>query len=571
MPSKGVGVSLMATILAGFSLAAAGETRLADAVRKGDNTAVRALLQARVDVNATEADGTTPLHIAAERGNLEAATLLVAAGANVKAATRYGVTPLALAAASGSASVIEALLKAGADANGATPEGETALMTAARTGSIDGIKSLVAHGANVNAKESWKGQTAAMWAAGEGHLAALRTLMEMGADVQARSKAGFTPLLFAVRNGHNDAVRLLLSRGADPNDKVQGVSAPDVYGRGNTTARRQPAGDAPTSALGMAVINGYYELAALLLENGANPNVADPRGSVLHALAFMRRPGSGNPPLPTGSLNSLDLARALLARDANPNARIAWKEIVFDRDLAATRLPPNIPVGRNFLSFVGATPFYVAAKHGDVAFMRLLVEHGADPRIPTVQGVTPLMAAAGLGFWDGESPGPLTGVPEAEAVEAVKMTIELGNDVNAAANFGGPALEGDGATLLRRHPLNLQKYDGAHEAALDVVPPKESLGDMRWNGSTALHGAAMRGSNAIVQFLVEHGARLDARNTLGWTPLMCAEGVFVANTEKDWPETVALIRKLMTERGLNPGLYDQASLGVQTSRTVSVK
>jgi hypothetical protein len=311
----------------------------------------------------------------------------------------------------------------------------------------------------------------------------------------------------------------------------------------------------------MAVINANYELAGMLLEQGADPNVPDPRGSVLHALAFMRRPGSGNPPLPTGNMDTLDLARSLLDHGASANVRIAWKEIAFDRDLAATKLPPNIPVGRNFLSFVGATPFYLAAKHGDVALMRLLVEHGADPKMPTVQGITPLMAAAGLGFWDGESPGPLTGVPESESIEAVKLTMELGNDVNAVAEFGGPTLEGDGGTLIRRHPLNFLKYDGAHDAPLDVVPPKESLGDMRWNGSTALHGAAMRGSNALVQFLVDHGAKIDAKNKLGWTPLMCAEGIFVANTLKDWPESVGLIRNLMKARGLDPDKYNQASIG----------
>jgi hypothetical protein len=288
---------------------------------------------------------------------------------------------------------------------------------------------------------------------------------------------------------------------------------------------------------------------------------------MLHALAFMRRPGSGAPPLPSGKLDSLDLVEKLLALGANPNARITWQEIVFDRDLAATKLPPNIPVGRNFLSFIGATPFYVAAKHGDLALMRILVEHGADPRMTTVQGLTPLMAAAGLGFWDGESPGPLTGVPESESVEAVRMTLALGNDINAVADFGGPQLEGDGGTLLRRHPLNFEKYDGPHVAPLDVIPPKDSLGDMRWTGSTALHGAAMRGANAIVQFLVDHGAKIDGRNKLGWTPLMCAEGVFVANTEKDWPETVTLIRKLMQDRGLNPDLYNQASIGVVTKAT----
>ncbi|PYR33260.1 MAG: hypothetical protein DMF90_21415 [Acidobacteria bacterium] len=561
----------VALLLGLISFGAALDTSLSDAVKRGDHAAVRSLLQKRADVNAPEADGMTALHWAAQRDDLASATALVGAGANVAATTRYGITPLILAGSNGSATMIALLLKAGADPNSATPEGETALMAASRVGKVDALKVLVAGGAAVNRQESWKGQTALMWAAGEGHATAVSALIEVGADIQARSKVGFSPLLFAVRNGHPDTVRLLVSKGANPNDKVQGAATMDAYGRGNVNSRRQPAGDAPTSALGMAVINGYYELAARLIELGADPNVPDPRGSVLHALAFLRRPGSGSPPQPTGSLDSLELARLLLERGANPNARITWKEIVFDRDLAATRLPPNIPVGRNFLSFVGATPFYVAAKHSDVAFMRLLVAHGADARMPTVQGITPLMAAAGLGFWDGESPGPLTGVSEAESVEALKMTLDLGNDVNAVPEFGGPPLEGDGATLLRRHPFNLQKYDGAHDAPLDVVPPKDALGDMRWNGSTALHGAAMRGSNALVQFLVDHGAKLDARNKLGWTPLMCAEGVFVANTEKDWPETVLLIRKLMTERGLNPDKYDQASLGVRTSRTVSAR
>ena len=392
-----------------------------------------------------------------------------------------------------------------------------------------------------------------MWAAGEGHRDAISVLLENGAEIKARSQSGFTPLLFAVRNGHLEAAKLLLKLGSDPNDKVQNAApTQDRYGR-------PTGGDAPTSALGMAVINAYHDMAAMLIEAGADPNVPDPRGSILHAIAFMRRPGSGSPPLSTGTTDTLELARLLLARGANPNIRIAWKEIVFDRDLAVTRPPPNIPVGRNFLSFVGATPFYVAAKHSDTALMRLLVEFKADPKLPTVQGITPLMAAAGLGFWDGESPGPLTGVAESEAVAAVKLTLDLGNDINAAAVFGGPKLEGDGATLIRRHPLNLTAYDGAHDSPLDVVPPTLSLGDMRWDGSTALHGAAMRGSNAIIEFLVAHGAKLDARNKLGWTPLMCAEGVFVANTLKDWPETVSLIRKLMKDRGLNP---DQVQPGV---------
>jgi ankyrin repeat protein len=551
-----IGTALM---IAGIAAsAAAGDTRVADLARQGDAAGLRAALARQADVNAPEADGMTALHWAARRDDLAIGQALVAAGANPNAATRYGITPLALAATNGSARFIELLLKAHADVNAASPEGETPLMIAGRVGRVEPIKLLVAGGAHVNDREKWKQQTALMWAAGEGHGEAIAVLVENGAELKARSKAGFTPLLFAVRNGHLDAVKLLLGLGADPNDKVQNAApTPDRYGRPSA------GGDPPTSALGMAVINAYYDIAAMLIDQGADPNVPDPRGSILHAIAFMRRPGSGSPPLPTGQTDTLEIARRLLARGANPNARIAWKEIAFDRDLAATKLPPNLPVGRNFLTFIGATPFYVAAKHADTALMRLLVEYKADPKMPTVQGVTPLMAAAGLGFWDGESPGPLTGVAESEAVEAVKMTLELGNDLNAVTAFGGPKLEGDGAALTRRHPLNLTAYDGAHESPLDAVPPTVSLGDMRWDGSTALHGAAMRGSNAIVQFLVDHGAKLDARNALGWTPLMCAEGIFVANTLKDWPDTVALIRKLMKDHGLNPDRYNQASIGVK--------
>ena len=164
--------------------------------------------------------------------------------------------------------------------------------------------------------------------------------------------------------------------------------------------------------------------------------------------------------------------------------------------------------------------------------MRLLVEHGADPRLPTVQNVTPLMAAAGLGFWDGESPGPESGVPESQALEAVTLTVALGNLVDAVTDFGPTPIEGDPAVLLHRHPLNLTSF------------PDEALGDMRWGGSTALHGAASRGADTIVRYLVEQGARVDARNRLGWTPRTVAEGVFVANTEKAWPSTIALLKAM---------------------------
>ena len=146
------------------------------------------------------------------------------------------------------------------------------------------------------------------------------------------------------------------------------------------------------------------------------------------------------------------------------------------------------------------------------------------------------MAAAGLGFWDGESPGPESGVPgESGARGGASSTVELGNDVNAVTDYGDTPIEGDPAALLHRHPLNLSQFDDS------------ALGDMRWGGSTALHGAAIRGADSIITFLVEHGARVDARNKLGWTPLTTAQGVFVANTEKAWPTTIALLKALESQ------------------------
>jgi ankyrin repeat protein len=492
--------------------AAGGDVRLVEAVKKADKAALLALLSQHADVNAPEVDGTTALHWAVQRDDLDTAALLIRAGANVKAVNRYGMTALTLACVNGSAAGIEMLLNAGADPNTTLPEGETALMTAARTGARDAVTALLSRGADVNAKENWKGQTALMWAVAERHLAATRALIESGADVRARSRGGMTPLLFAVRAGDIDGVTVLLEAGSDVTD----------------------ASADGTSALVLAIINARYELAALLLDRGANPNATDPRGSALHALAWMRNPGypAAPNPRPSGNLDSLELARALLAHGASPNARIAWKENRFDRDGGTVKGPPNIAVGRSFLSYIGATPFWLAAKGADVPLMRLLADNGADPILPTGQGVTPLMAAAGLGFWDGESPGPESGVPERQSLEAVKLACELGNDVNAVTDFGEFPLETAGTDIRFTHP---QKLDNA-------------VGDMRWGGSTALHGAALRGANTIVEFLVAKGARLDAKNKLGWTPLTVAEGVFAANTVKAQPSTAALLRQLMGAR-----------------------
>jgi ankyrin repeat protein len=500
-------------------LAAPADLRLINAVKNNDLKAVRTLLTLHADVNAVETDGSTALHWAAQRNNVEIADLLIAAGAKPNAPTRYNITPLFLACTNGNAALIEHLLKAGVDANSTSEQGETALMTAALNGTANAVRVLLMHGAKVNIAEPGTDQTALMWAASEGNTAAVETMVEYNADIKAKSKNGFTALLFAVRNGHIDAVKALLGHGANANDV-----APDG-----------------TNALNMAVVNAYFELASVLVDHGADPNMPDPRGSALHTLAWLRRPGSdgaagvGNtphgPPVPTGNITAIELAKKLLDHGANPNVRISWQEKKFDKEGGTMKNPPLIQLGRHYLTYVGATPFYIAAHNGDAEYMRLLADHKADPKIANALSVTPLMVAAGVDYWEGEAPGPFTGCSEPERLEAVKLAIALGNDINAVADFGDYHMEGDPQYTLLYYPLNMDEIG-------DKV-----MGDPRWSGITPLHAAVVSGQPSIVQYLIDHGARVDTKSKLGWTPLMVAQGVFFANAKKEFPAAAEILRK----------------------------
>lgn len=511
------------TLSFSIPLFAAGDLRLIEAVKSNDPALVRTLVAQHVSPAAVDAEGSTALHYAARNRNLPIADQLLAAGAPVKASNRYNITPLSLACDNGDAPMIEHLLKAGADPNSNSEEGQTALMVAALAGNPDAVKLLLAHGAKVNDAEPVRGQTALMWAASRGNTSAAEMLVEFGADVRAKSKSGFTPLLFGVRNGHKETVQALLSRGANANDL-----APDG-----------------TSALNVAVVNACFEVAAVLLDHGADPNARDARGSALHIIAWLRKPGSdgGNglgtrsypPPLQVGNMTALELAKALLEHGANPNTRMTLRERPFGRE-GTSRNPPLIHLGRHLLTFSGATPFYLAARNGDAPYMRLLAAHGADPKIPNVLGITPLMVAAGLDYWEGESAGPYTGVSEAERLEAVKLAVDLGNDINAAADFGDYKMEGTPDYMLLYYPLNMSEL-------ASKVP-----GDPRWSGCTALHAAVVSGQASIVQYLVDHGAKLDARTRSGWTPLMLAGGVFFANAKKEFPAAAEILKKAMAEQ-----------------------
>jgi ankyrin repeat protein len=457
---------------------------LADAAEQMDWSKVRALLKQRVDVDTPQVDGMTALLWAAHHDDREIAELLVHAGANVKAANRYGVTPLSLACTNGNGAMVELLLKGGADANTPLPDGETPLMTAARTGKLASVKALLSAGASVDSRDNRRGQTALMWAAAEGHADVVQALIDAGADFRSRLASGFTPLLFAVREGRIGVVRALLKAGADVNETIP-VEAGRRRGYGG---RLPPAG---ASALLMAVMNAHFELAAHLLDAGANPNADLPGYTVLHAITAVRKPGVGdNDPAPQGSgnMSSIDLVKKLAAHGANVNARMTRR----------------VNLNNTRANELGATPFLLAALTADAELMRTLSALDANPLLTNAENSTPLMMAAGLAT---RSPGEDAGT-EAEVLEAVQVALDLGADLNAADN----------------------------------------------NGETAMHAAAYKNLPKVVKFLVARGAKIDMWNRqdkFGWTPLAIAVGYRFGNF-KPSPDTEAALREVMIAAGVTP-------------------
>jgi ankyrin repeat protein len=417
---------------------------------------------------------------------------LIKAGANVKAANRYGVTPLYLACVNGRAPMIAKLLDAGADANGATTEGETPLMTVARTGSVEAAKVLLAHGADVNSKEQWRRQTPLMWAVAESHPEMARELITHGADVNARQVTwnwerqvtkeprekwmplgGLTPLMFAGRQGCVECARVLLKAGADIN-----AANPNGF-----------------SAILLAIINSHYDAAAFLIDQGADQDIADETGRTpLYAAVDMHTLPDSNLPWPSelnNQLTSLDLIQALLAHGANVNAQLKKQQPYRSK----------VDRGADTVLGTGTTPLLRAAKAGDIEVVKVLLAKGADPKLTTKFGMTPLMAAAGLGTKEEDTTGRKKTEPE--AIASIKLCLDAGADVNTADN----------------------------------------------QGETALHGAAQKGWDEVVQFLADRGAKLDAKDKKGRTPLDAANGLLgnggFDGTRRDVHEsTVALLRKL---------------------------
>jgi uncharacterized protein len=530
---------LVLAIAAGPRLSAAGT--VADLAMVGDTTAIRAMLAQRADVNASQADGATALHWAVYRNDLALAKLLIEAGANVKAANRDGATPLSLAATAGSAELIATLISAGADPNEKLPFGKTALMLAARNGNPAALTVLLEHGADANAKEDLRGTTPLMWAADEGHSAAVKVLIDHGADFKARSapqprgrgpalgKAGdprkeqaaqaaraaaadqanggrqgqgqgqaagqtpfdregpadggqLTALVYAARTDDLESVKVLLAAGADVNQTTG-------YG---------------WSPLLVATQNRHYKLAAYLLDHGADPNLANSGGwTPLYLATDNRNIENGDYPVRKADMDHLDFIKLLLDKGVDVNARV--------KDSTETRTVFT----NQWLDESGATAFLRASQSSDLVLMKLLLAHGADPKIATDLNVTALQVAAGIGWVEGVT----TEWSEAANVEAVKLLLDLGVDPNIQAD----------------------------------------------TGRTALHGAGHKGRTAVIQLLVDAGARLDARdygmvgNDAGgrlkahtWQPVDYADGLVRVGVQSAiaHPEAGLLLRKLMTEHGL---------------------
>ncbi len=505
--------------LAAFAgTAAAQDARLITAAANGDTAAVRARIAEGADVDARRADGATALLWAAHRDDLEMVDLLLGAGADVDAADDNGVTPLERAVENGSRSMVERLLAAGASPRAARTSGLTPLMTAARTGHLKVVEALVRGGADVNAATTETRSTALMWAVAGSHPAVVRALLDAGADPHASTADGFTPLLYAAHNGDEAMAGILLAASVDVNGTGADGTHPLVY----------------------AIVVGHDAFARFLLERGADPNGSMGGVRALHAAVgsvttwhgdWRRRHGDSRRRSPFGrrglhASRALPLVEDLLARGADPNARIAASAMLMDY-IGYPRKGAFEPFACGTGDLRGATPLWVAAHEANrptvpdgasadyvrdsAALIRALLAAGADQHLTTDDGTTPFMAAAGLGR-STYRPREPRGVRSPSAEAAVRILLEAGAEI-----------------------------DAVNEADF-----------------TALHGAAFRGLDEVVTYLVEQGADIDARDFKGRTAYRLAEGAKQSFQFQSWPQTAALLARLGANTALGiPGTVQE--------------
>jgi ankyrin repeat protein len=471
-----------------FTVGAAGaDTRIAQAAKTGNLSGVKRLFAARADVNGVEADGSTALLWAAYNDDVEMTKALIGAGAKVDAANRFGVTPLLQAASTGDAAVMEVLLKAGANPNLARPDYENPLMAAARSGSVPAVKLLLARGVDVNRADPFQQETPLMWASAEGHLDVVKTLLEVGGNPNLRAhvttlterraadhpSGGFTALMFAARDGHDAVVEALMKGGADP----QLTNGDDTGGLMGVTATI------------IAIANARYDLAARMIDLGADPN----DGSLLFAVDAhdgttdaRARDGSRLRPDHPNTMTSLELIKFLLHKGADPNKQ-------FVGQLHSVGLGPG--------DFMSASPFYKAAMQSDVEALKIMLARGAN-----VEWVPPQVKAASAGRGGNANWG--------RPALFVAMTGGRGASFGTAPGFirqGAPPWREPGS----RNPVDAVKTLIAAGADPNV---------WSWpDNSPALHRAAAIGNIEVIRALVAAGASLDSYDGDGNTPLEIAE------------------------------------------------
>lgn len=495
---------LLPAALESAAAATSGNSAIARAAEEGDSEEVRALLKDGADVNAPGAGGSQALHWVARMQDTELARALLRAGAEVDRPNRYGVRPLHLAIANGDVAMVRLLLNAGADASSTDATGETCLIMAARVGQVEVVKALLSKGAAVDGKDTAYQQTPLMVAARHGHTDVVNLLIERGANVAAQTRVGETPK-FRLPSSNSGSKGAGIIRGGWPErgerDPTPGAKTALLYASReghleivkallDAGANIEQADADGVTPLLMAVLNEQLKVATWLIEKGANVNATDWYGQTpLFAAVDVRNLDVPGPTRDNGVDReaALQLIELLVSRGANLNART--------REYPPQRRWITRLGSLSWVDFTGQTPFLRAALAGDVKVMRLLVEAGADPNIATDNGTTPLMAAAGVNWTVSQTfdEGP------AALLEAVKLAHSLGNDVNSENSMG-----------LR-----------------------------------AIHGAANRGSDDIIRFLVEKGAVLDVADKQGRTPLVWAQGVFLATHPPEAkPTTITLLRQL---------------------------
>jgi uncharacterized protein len=461
-----------------------GDNLLVSAARDNDAQAVRALIAKRSNVNAPARDGSTALLWAVYNSNLEMTRALLAAGAAVNTPNKFGITPLLQASRTGDAPIIDALVKAGAERGRGQAETETPLMAASRSGRLDAVRLLLESGAGVNDTDSSEQQTALMWAAAEGHGDVITALLKAGAEPDRKARVttlaerkhadhptgGFTALMFAVRNGHEGAARALIAGGADPSITN---------------------GDGVTATI-VAIVNDRFDLAATLVELGANANDGSLYWAVdMHdATTDMRaHDGSRLRANHENKRTALDLVKLLLEHGADPNKP-------FQGQLHSTTLccAPE----------VNSSAFYRAATAADVEAIKLMLAHGAQ-----VEWTPPEVKKEGRG---GRAGG--RGNPNANRTP-IMVAMNGGRGAPFAA---GPGFERLGPPPFRE-ASNRQAAD-AVKVLLDAgANPNVATPD----GSTALHQAVQARQVPIIRSLVAAGAKLDAVNKDNLTPLLLAE------------------------------------------------